>query len=319
MKLPPFLAAASLAALTSGCAATADTGDVSLALIGEASSGTAYRLRYAQIGLYGGATVMTFSTEDDPDRTSLDAHVPAGPYDLELLDNGWFLERLADDGTATMVDATLLSPNPQSLDVIAGGTTFASLRFRTQAEEVAIGEGDVVVTVDVDEVDAGPTGDGPGVSITSGPSGLVPYNAYVFEFTFGQGIPSCRLDGQPFELCWNGTFFVSELADGPHTVDIRVEGPGGVAEATRSFTVDATPPTVQLTSVPTGVPSPVTFTFVTGAGAVGTLCSIDFAPFVVCSSPWTTPPLAAGSHTVHVRAHDGVGNAAYADVPFTTL
>jgi hypothetical protein len=317
MKLTPFLAAASLTAVTSACAATADTGEVSLALTGQSPSGTVYRLRNAEIALYGGPTTLMFSTEDDPDRTSLEAHVAAGPYGLELVNTDWRLERLADDGAATDVEAELVSANPQSLEVIAGGTTFASLRFRTHAEEVAIGEGDIVVTVGVDEVDAAPPVPPP-LTITAGPSGLVPYTSYVFEFVYANGMPTCRLDTQAFEPCWNGTFYVSGLADGPHTVDIRVEGPAGVTEQSRSFTVDATPPTVQITSMPTGVPSPVTITFVT-SGATSTLCRTNATAYVPCSSPWTTPTLAPGSHWLYVLAIDAAGNNAWDSRTFTTL
>jgi hypothetical protein len=325
MKLPPFLAAVSIAALTSGCAGTADTGDVTLALTGQSPSGNVYRLRDAQIALAGADTTIAFSTEDDPDRTALTARVAAGPYALGL-ETGWRLERVAVDGSATDVEALLLSPNPQSLEVVTDGTTFASLRFRAGAEDVAMGDGDVVVTIDVDDVDAGvepvidaPPAEPPGVTITAAPNGTVPYTSYVFEFAFANGEPTCRVDAQAFAPCADGTFYASGLYDGPHTFEVRVEGPGGVAQAARSFTVDTTAPTVQLTSVPTGVTSPVTIGFVTGGGATATLCRIDAGSNVVCSSPWTTAPLAAGSHTVQVMAIDAAGNAAYATGSFTTL
>jgi len=346
MKLTPFLTATALAAAFASACTTApeDTGNVSLALTGQSSSGITYRLRDAQIDLAGAGAVTSFSTETDPTRTALTAHVASGPYTLELR-SGWRLERIAADGTAANVAATLLSANPQPLEVIGGGTTFASLRFRAGGEDVPMGEGDVVVVIDVDDVDAGlpqvdaappqvdaappqvdaapipdasPTAP-PSLTITSGPTGATSQNNVVFGFVYANGDAVCRYDGAPFVPCPSGFFGSGPLADGAHTFEVRVDNFFGVVQDGRSFIVDTVAPLVTITSAPTGtVPSPVTIGFATG-GATTTTCQVDSGAAVSCVSPFTTPPLAAGTHVIRINAFDAAGNLGIAQVTVSTL
>jgi hypothetical protein len=99
-------------------------------------------------------------------------------------------------------------------------------------------------------------------------------------------------------------------------------------EATRTFQVDATPPSVSIDGGPSGVTSEQqpTFTFSgsDAAGPVSFLCSIDTggsAAFRACSGPGNsdTPasPLGDGSYAFRARASDQAGNASVATRPFS--
>jgi hypothetical protein len=74
---------------------------------------------------------------------------------------------------------------------------------------------------------------------------------------------------------------------------------------------DGTPPETEITGGPSGPTTDHTPTFAFSAGESGSRfeCSIDGGPFVPCSSPYTTPELTAGRHTLAVRAIDAAGNA----------
>jgi hypothetical protein len=116
----------------------------------------------------------------------------------------------------------------------------------------------------------------------------------------------------------------SPLGEGPWTFRVKAtDAAGNSAIATRTFSVDVTPPTVQILSGPSGTttdPRP-TFTFSGQDPPLGTPtfeCSIDTgsADFGPCSGPGNadTPasPLANDSYAFHVRASDSAGNTATA-------
>src|SRR5258706_3871579 len=87
-----------------------NTGQLDLSLTGTGASGAVYRLRNAELTITGPGDPIVFRTEDDPDRTSIEQELDVGAYSLQASD-GWHLERLAADGSATTVVATLISPN----------------------------------------------------------------------------------------------------------------------------------------------------------------------------------------------------------------
>ena len=129
-------------------------GTVSLDLVGQAPSGNVYRLRNALIIVQGPFTTTFWSTEDDPDRTSLSEEVPTGFYSA-FVQEGWRLEFLDPAGPATPVDAELISHNPISFDVFEGERTRVALRFRVGDDEVNFETGYDIV-IDVDEVSPPP-------------------------------------------------------------------------------------------------------------------------------------------------------------------
>jgi len=121
-------------------------GSLGVNLVGQAASGTVYRLRDARIAVLGPAN-KDWNSEDDPDQTSMSADVPVGDYSASLQD-GWRLERL-DRGSASPVTAQLISDNPARFTVAAMQRATVPLRFRVDAGEVDMAQGyDLVITVE---------------------------------------------------------------------------------------------------------------------------------------------------------------------------
>ncbi len=173
----------------------------------------------------------------------------------------------------------------------------------------------------------------PEVSIVSGPGGLTNDSTPSFTFsatdaaqpvTFQCSIDTGVASFGPCSGPGDSDSPAAPLTDGPRVFHVRAtDSAGNFADASRSFEVDTTPPSVAIDSGPTGAisdPSP-TFTF-SGSDAHGPvtfLCSIDTS-FGACSGPGNsdTPssPLAAGSHTFRVQGADAAGNSAVASRSF---
>lgn len=162
-------------------------------------------------------------------------------------------------------------------------------------------------------VDGGPAD---GATVTSAPT----YTFYVPEQ--GSTTKECRVDEGAWVDCTSPyTVEISELEDGPHTVDFRARAESGLQgqPVRRTFVLDAVPdepadttaPVVTISSGPAegaSVESAPTFTFTSADDDVaGYECSVDGAAFAACTSPVTlgTEP---GAHTFAVRATDESGN-----------
>ncbi|HEY3806429.1 MAG TPA: LamG-like jellyroll fold domain-containing protein [Kofleriaceae bacterium] len=137
-----------------------------------------------------------------------------------------------------------------------------------------------------------------------------------FDFTSNEDNTTfeCSLDNAGFVACASGSLF-GPVGNGPHTFAVRARDRAGNVDptpATYSWTVDTSTPDTQIDSGPTGSTRTTTasFTFTSpDAGAGATFqCSLDGAAFAACTSPFTTPTLAQGSHTFEVRVTDAVGN-----------
>jgi hypothetical protein len=177
----------------------------------------------------------------------------------------------------------------------------------------------------------------PDPSVDGGPTGLTNDRTPTFSFSATDDVPpisfECSIDtGTPnFGTCSGpGDTHTpsSPLSDGPYTFRVRAtDAAGNSAEATRSFQVDGTPPSVSVESGPSGVTndqSPTfTFSATDAVGPVSFLCSIDIgaASFGGCSGPGNSDrpanPLAFGSYTFRARGTDGAGNSAVATRSFT--
>ncbi|MFV0318709.1 MAG: Ig-like domain repeat protein [Microthrixaceae bacterium] len=157
----------------------------------------------------------------------------------------------------------------------------------------------------------------PVLELTSAPSGTTTVDNSVFEFTVDdpEAVTSCRLDSTTdtdWVPCETG--FVPEVGGGEHTLDIRATDPAGNVSnvETTTWSVDATMPTVQITSGPTGniTVRDVTFTFTAADDdpSVMVECRLDFAGWTECTSPVSFAGLVDGTHTFDVRATDTAGN-----------
>ncbi|HTE02761.1 MAG TPA: YncE family protein [bacterium] len=193
----------------------------------------------------------------------------------------------------------------------------------------------VVATVPV-EAGAGPRGIAianpdttpPETSIVSGPAEGSLTNSPQAVFTFSgtddrtQATAlgfNCSLDGAAFGACVNPQTYTG-LASGQHAFMVRaVDAAGNVdpTPATRTWTVDTTPPDTSLLSGP--VEGSVTasvqaaFTFAgtddqTVSSSLTFICILDEVTSAVCASPQTYEGLTEGRHTFTVAAIDAAGN-----------
>ncbi|WP_438028395.1 lysyl oxidase family protein [Sorangium sp. So ce233] len=127
-----------------------ETGQVEMSLVGQAASGTMYRLRDGVVMVQGPQDTLFFNTEDDPNRIRISADVPVGGY-FAFLQEGWRLERLNLDSTVEPVQAQLISANPQWFDVYADQRTTVALRFRAGADDVSLDQGSFDIVIEVEE------------------------------------------------------------------------------------------------------------------------------------------------------------------------
>lgn len=119
-------------------------GTLDLALLGVSPSGTTYQLTAATFEVVGPENQVV---DGAPPVVSVD--VPVGSYSVEL-QAGWQLQRL-DGSTWVPVDATLLSPNPETATITEGNTSDVVFRFQAGDEIVVLGEGTLNIRIEVED------------------------------------------------------------------------------------------------------------------------------------------------------------------------
>jgi hypothetical protein len=151
-----LIVGALLLAFAPGCSGSSHSdsssdefGTLNLPLLAVGPSGVEYRLRDAVFEIqhpywydnYGGEgngngspNTITLNSEDDPDASSLSVSVENGYYEVTLKP-GWRMEQL-DSGTATTVEATLLSDATQWVYVSPHSTSWAEFQFGIGSKEV---------------------------------------------------------------------------------------------------------------------------------------------------------------------------------------
>ena len=164
----------------------------------------------------------------------------------------------------------------------------------------------------------------PAATITSGPSGAVASRTATFTFLSSEQGSSfqCRLDGANFSSCASPRTYAG-LGDGTHTFAVRATDAAGNAgqAAVRTWTVDATGPTVTIGTGPSGVVAARTAAFTFSSSEPGSrfACQVDVGEFTPCSSPWSYANLAEGRHRFAVRATDARGNTGATAVRVWTI
>jgi Ca2+-binding EF-hand superfamily protein len=128
--------------------AQTETGSLKLPILATAPSGITYRLSNGTIDIVG-AQNITFNTNDYSSQTSILTNLTPGNYTLNLL-TGWQLQRVEAGGT-TDVDATLVTPVPIAFQIQSDSLTGVQLLFATDGGEVVFGDGQLEVTVAVDD------------------------------------------------------------------------------------------------------------------------------------------------------------------------
>ncbi|MGH3033191.1 MAG: Ig-like domain-containing protein [Gaiellaceae bacterium] len=154
----------------------------------------------------------------------------------------------------------------------------------------------------------------PDTIIASGPADPTNQTSADFTFTADEAGSSfeCALEGGPFAACTTPKSY-SALAEGSHTFAVRATDAAGNTDASpagRSWTIDTSAPETTITSGPVAPTNQTSasFTFASEPGATFA-CRLDAGVFGSCTSPETYSGLAAGAHTVEVRATDAAGNA----------
>jgi hypothetical protein len=242
---------------------------------------------------------------------TVDTHAPTatiltGPAALSNDDTPNFTFKSSEIGTfQCRMDGGAFGPctSPRSQHVGDGNHTF-SVRAVDRANNLST---PVSKSFTVDTT-------APNTNITGGPSGAT--SDRTPSFTFNSSEPGssfqCRVDGGSFGSC-SSPRVTSTLSDGSHTFSVRAVDKVGnmdASPASRSFTVDATPPNTTILSGPSGTTNDTTptFTFKSSESGGSFKCKLDGGPFSPCSSPKTTSTLGNGSHTFSVSAVDGAGN-----------
>jgi hypothetical protein len=159
--------------------------------------------------------------------------------------------------------------------------------------------------------------DCPQTTITSGPSGLTNNSSVSFSFSSSEPGSSfeCRLDSNQeadFQACDSPKPYTN-LTDGTHTFAVRAtSGALGTdpSPASRTFTIDTSPPETTITDGPSGLTNEARPTFAFSSSETGSSfqCRVDSDSYAACSGSWTTSRLTNGSHTFYVRATDPAGN-----------
>jgi HYR domain len=147
----------------------------------------------------------------------------------------------------------------------------------------------------------------PTVSITGGPTGTVASTTASIPFTTNEGTLACSLDSASFAGC-SSPASLSGLTDGSHTFQVRAtDAAGNAATASRSWTVDATPPTFV---APTSV-------VVEANGSAGAVVSyavtaaddgVPLLPSAVACAPASRSLFPLGTTAVQCTAADSLGN-----------
>ncbi len=152
----------------------------------------------------------------------------------------------------------------------------------------------------------------PQTQIDSGPSGTTgPNPSFEFSSPVSGASFECSLDTAAFTPCSSPKDYTG-LSGGQHTFQVRAIAAGFTdpTPASRTFTVDATPPETTIDSGPAGptLDSTPEFTFSSSEAGSTFECRVDAGAFQGCTSPHATEPLSFGSHTFEVRATDPYGN-----------
>jgi hypothetical protein len=174
-------------------------------------------------------------------------------------------------------------------------------------------------------------GQGPTVTITQGPDPLTKQTTATFEMSAPDAARlECHVDGDDFERC--SSPFTQRVDEGDHVFVVRGVDAAGTTgpEATYQWTVDTTPPTVEIEGAERTSDTEAEVAFTPSESETDVLCALfestdlDTAVEEVrdCTTPAKFTGLdAATTYVVRITATDAAGNAgeaAEADIPTFT-
>ena len=200
---------------------------------------------------------------------------------------------------ATATEGVVPTCSPASGSSFPNGATTVTCNATDAAGNHAVAK-----TFTVTVVDHTP----PVVTITGGTSGIASSSGASFTFTTSEGSTFCQLDGHGFAPCTSPANY-SGQADGPHTFQVKaVDAAGNTsAIASRSWTIDTTPPTLTLPAAlhveadsPKG--SVVTFNVSASDGGAALL------PSAISCTPASGTLFPLGETPVTCKARDSLGH-----------
>lgn len=214
------------------------------------------------------------------------------------------------DGPGAVTGAETDCDSPKAYSSLAEGT----YTFRVHAIDPA-GNPDPTPAARSFTVDT----TAPQTTIDSGPTGTVSQASQTFGFSSSEASSTfrCRLDGPGLTTGTEGACQSPKeyagLADGSYTFTVYAVDAAGnpdATPATRSFTVDTTPPDTSIDSGPseTDTATNAALSF-SSPDAVSFECRLDSGDWTACVSPLSLDGLMLGGHTFEVRGMDAAGNA----------
>ena len=265
----------------------------------------AVRARDAALNVDPTPASRTWKVDTTPPDTTLGAKPPA----LTRSPSASFTFTASEPGATFQcsLDAATFTPcaSPASYASLAEGAHTFAVRALD-----SVGNADATPATHGWTIDSTP----PDTAITSGPAGATSATAASFDFSATEpgATFECSLDGAAFSACAPPKGYAS-LAEGAHAFAVRaVDAAGNVdlSPASRTWTVDTTPPDTAITSGPSGTVASATATLAFSATEPSATfqCSLDGAAFSACASPASLTGLAEGGHTFAVRAVDAAGN-----------
>jgi len=255
-----------------------------------------------------GDMVVSQSLDTIPPDTAITASPPASTASTSASFS--FTSTEAGSTFECRLDSGSWAPcaSPQTYSSVSAASHTFSVRATDPAGNVDTAPASYTWTVQA--TDTSP----PDTSISSGPSGTASSSAASFSFSsteYGSSF-ECRIDGSAWSACSSPKSY-SALADGSHSFDVRAKDAAGNVDATpasRSWTVDTTPPDTTLTAGPSGTATTdsASFSFSSSESGSTFQCQLDSGAWVTCTSPKSYSSLANGSHTFSVRAADSAAN-----------
>ena len=165
--------------------------------------------------------------------------------------------------------------------------------------------------------------DPPETTIDEGPPSLTRAAEQRFAFSADEEDSTfeCRLGATPFANC-TPPVVETGLADGAYVFEVRATDRAGNVDpepATRSFTIDRTPPGVTITDGPPAFTSDASprLEFSSNDATATLRCALDDAEPASCASPVILAAIADSEHTWLVEATDPAGNLSRATRTFT--
>jgi hypothetical protein len=267
------------------------------------------RAQRATIGIPSGFTVDPVSVHPTTSAVTGLCEAATWVADGQLIANGKInLKRPGGNPTSLCPGATLTVVFLATSAIADGAYAWTSVLLRDVGDPFTLVGPQPTVVVD---------GTAPTVTVTGPPNTT---NATSASLEFAASEPStfrCKLDGGAFAACTSPHGYTG-LANGSHTFVVEAtDALGNAAEASHTWTIDTTAPTVTITG-PSNPTNATSASIAFAASEPSTFrCKLDGGAFAACTSPHGYTGLANGSHTFVVEATDAQGNAAEASHTWT--